>query len=71
MNSTPRIAAWRKRVRASLDGYGHKAELARWLAQSYGREPRSWEKTIQDILARQIPNGELVLAIDHWLAQHK
>lgn len=69
--TTPLITAWRKRVRAALAEHGAKAELARWLAARYGREPRSWQKTLQDILARQVPNGELLLAIDQWLARHK
>ncbi len=67
MIETMRITDWRNRVQAQLAGRGRKAALAEWLAAEYGRTPRSWQKTIQNILSRQVPGGELVLAIDYWL----
>ena len=67
MKSTPLLDAWRRRVTARLAPYGSKAALARHLAATYGRPALSWQKTLQDILHRQTPNGELLLAIDAWL----
>jgi hypothetical protein len=66
-STMPLLDGWRARVRAALEGYGRKAALAAHLSATYGRPPRSWQKSIQDVLTRQSPNGELLLAIDAWL----
>lgn len=66
-SETPLLDGWRARVRDALKGYGRKSALAAHLSATYGRPARSWQKSIQDVLARQSPNGELLLAIDAWL----
>lgn len=51
---------------------GAKADLARYLSERYGRPARSWESNLAQIIGRTVlPNAELLLAIDAWLAQKK
>lgn len=68
MKPTPEVDAWREGVKQHLSVHGRKAELARHLAARYGRTERSWQQSIQNILSRQVPNAELLLAINAWLS---
>jgi hypothetical protein len=55
-----------------LSPRGAKAELARHLSEQYGRPARSWESNLGHIIARDLlPNAEILLAIDAWLARYK
>ena len=67
---TPCFDRWLKAVELKLSRRGAKAELARYLSERYGRPPRSWESNLAQIVARDLlPNAEIVLAIDQWLAR--
>ena len=69
---TPCFDEWLVRVADALAVRGQKANLARYLAERYGRPPRSWEATLTQILGRALlPNAEIVLAIDGWLSRVK
>jgi hypothetical protein len=69
---TPCFDGWLVSVSRKLAGRGQKAELARYLSKRYGRPARSWESTLAQILGRTLlPNAEIVLAIDAWLARKK
>jgi hypothetical protein len=69
---TPCFDAWLVGVARALGGRGQKAKLARYLAERYGRPPRSWEATLAQILGRVLlPNAEIVLAINSWLARNE
>jgi hypothetical protein len=51
---------------------GTKANLARYLSEQYGRPARSWESNLAQIIARNVlPNAEILLAIDRWIAREK
>ena len=69
---TPCFDEWLVKVARTLAIRGQKAALARYLAERYGRPPRSWEATLAQILGRALlPNAEIVLAIDGWLSRVK
>jgi hypothetical protein len=69
---TPCFDGWLARVARELAARGQKADLARYLSKRYGRPARSWESTLAQILGRTLlPNAEIVLAIDAWLARKK
>ena len=69
---TPCFDEWLVRVARALAIRGKKANLARYLAERYGRPPRSWEATLAQILGRVLlPNAEIVLAINGWLSRTK
>jgi hypothetical protein len=69
---TPCFDGWLARVSRELAARGQKADLARYLSKRYGRPARSWESTLGQILRRTLlPNAEIVLAIDAWLARKK
>jgi hypothetical protein len=69
---TPCFDAWLVGVAGALASRGQKAKLARYLAERYGRPPRSWEATLAQILGRVLlPNAEIVLAINDWLSRTK
>ena len=69
---TPCFDGWLARVARELAVRGQKADLARYLSKRYGRPARSWESTLAQILGRTLlPNAEIVLAIDGWLARKK
>jgi hypothetical protein len=66
---TPFLDAWRADLAAATAARGTKADLARHLAAARGQDPRVWTVNLARILAgRTIPNGEDVLAINHYLA---
>jgi hypothetical protein len=70
--ATPRFDKWIKSVERKLTPRGAKADLARYLAEHYGRPARSWESNLAQIIARNLlPNAEIVLAIDAWMARRK
>ena len=72
MKPTPHIDRWRAETLRHLSDRGRKAELALYLSSQYGRTQRSWQCSLTDVLGgRQIPNGELVLAITAWLQQQR
>ena len=69
MNETSLFDAWRERTTAALGERGRKAQLARHLAERYGRDQASWQNDIARWLSgRQMPTAEQLLAIDGWLA---
>lgn len=69
---TPYFDNWISRVTRDLSPYGCKAELARHLSVRYGRPARSWESNLGKIIARtMLPNAEVLLAIEAWLARQK
>jgi hypothetical protein len=68
--ATPYFDKWIKSVERQLAPRGAKAELARYLSEQYGRPARSWETNLAQIVARDLlPNAEVLLAIDAWLAR--
>lgn len=70
--ATPCFDHWIKVTERKLAGRGVKAALAKYLSEKYGRPPRSWESNIAQILSRNVlPNAEVFLAIDGWIADHK
>jgi hypothetical protein len=70
--ATPLFDRWIRTTERLLASRGAKAELARYLSDKYGRPPRSWESNIAQIVARSVlPNAEILLAIDGWIARHK
>jgi hypothetical protein len=70
--STPCFDRWVKAAEHKLARHGAKAELARYLSKRYGRPARSWESNLAQIIARNmLPNAEILLAIDHWMARKK
>lgn len=70
--TTPLFDRWIEATERKLARHGAKAELARYLSKKYGRPPRSWESNIAQIIARDLlPNAEILLAIDGWIALQK
>ena len=68
--STPLFNAWRTRAKRALAEHGIKAHLAEHLTNKYGRTSRSWQRYIAAILSgERLPNAEIVLAVDAWLAK--
>lgn len=68
--TTPLFDHWIEATERKLARRGAKAELARYLSKKYGRPPRSWESNVAKIVARNLlPNAELFLAIDGWVAR--
>jgi len=67
---TPCFDKWIKSVERKLAPRGAKADLARYLAEKYGRPARSWESNLAKVIARTLlPNAEILLAIDAWLVR--
>lgn len=67
---TPCFDKWIESVERKLAPRGVKADLARYLSEQYGRPARSWESNLGKVLARTLlPNAEVLLAIDAWLAR--
>jgi hypothetical protein len=70
--ATPLFDRWIRMAERVLANRGAKAELARFLSDKYGRPPRSWESNVAKIITRNLlPNAEIFLAIDGWIARHK
>jgi hypothetical protein len=70
--STPYFDRWVNAVEHKLARRGAKAELARYLSKQYGRPARSWESNLAQIIARNLlPNAEIFLAIDRWIARQE
>jgi hypothetical protein len=70
--ATPHFDQWVKAVKRKLAVRGAKADLARFLSERYGRPARSWESNLAKIIGRTLlPNAEILLAIDAWLARYK
>ena len=70
--ATPCFDKWIKSIERKLTLRGAKADLARHLSEQYGRPARSWESNLAQIIARNLlPNAEIVLAIDAWMARKK
>lgn len=83
MTQSPYIDAWRTALIRTLAPRGTKAKLALHLSTLYGSTPRYWQAYLQKILKPhhtadaesnavtqsppQLPNGELVLAINDWV----
>jgi hypothetical protein len=66
---TPCFDKWIEAVEPKLTPRGVKANLARYLSKRYGRPARSWESNLGQIIARNLlPNAEILLAIEEWLA---
>ena len=69
---TPFFDHWIEATELQLARRGAKAELARYLSEKYGRPARSWESNVAKIFARNLlPNAEIFLAIDGWIARQK
>jgi len=69
---TPRFDRWLIATERKLARRGAKAELARYLSKQYGRPARSWESNLAQIIARNLlPNAEIFLAIDQWIARQE
>ena len=67
---TPKFDRWLVATERQLARHGAKAELARFLAKSYGRPARSWESNLAKIMGGNLlPNAEILLAITDWVAR--
>ncbi len=70
--ATPCFDQWIEETKPKLAPRGVKAELARYLSERYGRPARSWESNLAQIISRNLlPNAEILLAIEGWLARQK
>jgi hypothetical protein len=68
--ATPFFDRWIETTERRLARRGAKAKLARYLSEKYGRPARSWESNIAQIIKRDLlPNAEILLAIDRWIAR--
>ena len=70
--ATPCFDQWVEETKRKLAPRGAKAELARYLSERYGRPARSWESNLAQIISRNLlPNAEILLAIEGWLARQR
>lgn len=70
--ATPFFDRWIDVTERKLARHGAKADLARYLSKKYGRPARSWESNVAKIITRNLlPNAEIFLAIDGWIARQK
>ena len=69
MENTPFLDVWRERLRGATDGFGAKADLARFL-ESQGRRNLAANKNLVGwvLTGKMVPNAEDLLAMDHWIA---
>jgi len=65
---TPRLDAWRERLRSALEPHGAKTDLASHMARERGQQIQTWKVNISRVLHHDHNlNSEDLLAISAWL----